>query len=780
MDDISNTKIWKKNFGLLPIHLSLAENDRNNYILLNGGHGDFCFSNNFQDLSAEEYFSKAWSSNTKNFVALKDDKVHLFNWKLNEIDEIDKNLVTSNFDKFYKYLLKNSFSSNSDVVPFLIDIFKQFRHHTGESQNASEALSILFNLLANLEDDVIDTDKWGLNTVHKPINYDMHLDRLKNGIGRSKPILDLILRHSSGILFQEAQKEAIFFKSQLNLFGDFDNDYITKKNLYTSVHYTPPFLSRSIVENVLNKLNLENKTELKIIDPACGSGEFLIEVLKQLKELNYVGKVYITGWDSSESAIYTSNFLLQYEKRTIWNDNLVFTLRHVYDSLLEVWSNDYDLILMNPPFISWEQMNQSAREATNSVFEIADLGKLTRPNLASAFFYKAINSLNPNGVIGCVIPSSLLTLDSYKKLRDVSREIITIDLIGKLGNFIFDDALTDVSIIIGHKPKEDSNPFMLWVKNEKGKVHEALRDLRKMQTEEQQTVDEKYYSIYKPLEFPITKENWKVISINENKMIKSFRALIASEKLVTLSKLFTVKQGIRTGSNNIFKLTDDKFKQLPDTEKNYFRHTIDNSSIEKGIIYDNLYVWYPYDKNGLIILSEEELSKKVPVYYSMLLEEKQKLQSRTSISSEKWWALSRHRAWQIEKTKKIISTEFGSSKSFAVDIEGKYNIERGYAWIPKKSFSNDDYYFYLAVFSSSFFDKLLSIYSKQLAGANNYYDLGNKYTKDIPIPNIFNEKIKSSNAYIRLKDIGHDIANEKPYSTNLLNSTIEEYFYNYD
>lgn len=117
MDDISNTKIWKKNFGLLPIHLSLAENDINNYILLNGGHGDFCFSNSFQDLSTEEYFSKAWSSNTKNFVALEEDKVHLFNWKLNETEEIEKRLVVSNFDKFYKYLLKNSYSSNSDIVP---------------------------------------------------------------------------------------------------------------------------------------------------------------------------------------------------------------------------------------------------------------------------------------------------------------------------------------------------------------------------------------------------------------------------------------------------------------------------------------------------------------------------------------------------------------------------------------------------------------------------------------------------------------------------------------
>ena len=107
-------------------------------------------------------------------------------------------------------------------------------------------------------------------------------------------------------------------------------------------------------------------------------------------------------------------------------------------------------------------------------------------------------------------------------------------------------------------------------------------------------------------------------------------------------------------------------------------------------------------------------------------------------------------------------------------------IERGNGWIAKKDFTPDDYYFYLSFFSSTFFDKLLSIYSKQLSGSNNYYDLGNKFIKDIPIPNVMNQNIRESSAYILLKNIGEELSLNKPYSSSILDNTIETYFYNYD
>lgn len=306
----------------------------------------------------------------------------------------------------------------------------------------------------------------------------------------------------------------------MDLFGTFSGSITTKNLIYSSIHYTPSYLARSIVENTLRTLNLDDLQEIKILDPACGSAEFLIEVLKQLKERNFQGTVKVQGYDSSETAINTSAFLLNYEKRTVWGDRLSFDVKKVNDSLVEDWENDYTIILMNPPFVSWEQLNDKAkREAIRFALNNNFNGK---PNQASAFFYKAIQHLAIGGTLGSVVPSSLFTLDAYLKLRKEVAEIVNIELLGKLGNFVFEDALTDVSIFIGHKPKTtNSIPTLLWTRNEKGVVHDALRELRKMQYASEDSKNKIDFSIFKPIQFPILEDSWKPISIKEHNLIKN-------------------------------------------------------------------------------------------------------------------------------------------------------------------------------------------------------------------------------------------------------------------
>ncbi|MCI0513132.1 SAM-dependent methyltransferase, partial [candidate division KSB1 bacterium] len=433
MKNLNKISTWKQSFGLLPIHLIPTLPDEPSFIMLNGGCGDFCLKTQTAEMSQEECHSLAWSCNTKNFVVLNESSVYIFNWTKDQPEIIAKKQVEDNFDKFYKYLVSNNYRSEHDIVPFVIDIFKQFRNLTQERTHAVAALNLLFVLLAGLEEDVyvLNFNKWGLESIEIPQNFDAYTNRLKNGFSNLKPVLDLIIRHASGILFQEAQKEVLFFDGQLDFWGAFSSKINSEKQRYSSVHYTPPYLARTIVENAIRELDT-TKPILKIFDPACGSSQFLVEVLKQLHENGYIGKVQITGWDSSLAAINISNFLLHYEKRTIWKERLDFHIQLVEDSLQEEWNNNYDLILMNPPFVSWEQLDKDSREAVRQVLGSKIIG---RPNQASAFFYKAIQALNRDGKIGCVIPSSLLTSDAYQKLRNDADDLISIDLIGKLGNF---------------------------------------------------------------------------------------------------------------------------------------------------------------------------------------------------------------------------------------------------------------------------------------------------------------------------------------------------------
>jgi adenine-specific DNA-methyltransferase len=389
------------------------------------------------------------------------------------------------------------------------------------------------------------------------------------------------------------------------------------------------------------------------------------------------------------------------------------------------------------------------------------------------FFYKAVTHLLPGGALGSVVPSSLFTFDAYSKLRNEISELVDIKFVGTLGNFVFEDALTDVSIFICKKLQNGGVPTFLWARNEKGVVHELLRELRKMQYSEEDTKNKIDFSIFKPHQFPLVSDTWKVISYKEESLIKDLKRYLIASKLSKVEDIFDVQQGIRTGNNDVFKISKSDYEELPSDEKKYFRPVIDNDSVSDGSLKTISYAWYPYDKSGVLINSEIEFSEKVPFFFKKIIPYKNGLENRARKDETNWWLLSEHRAWQRSKRMKLVSTEFGNSSSFAIDEKGDYVVERGYAWQPRQKFEKNDYYFYLALFSSPFFDKLLSIYSRRLLAA---YDLGKKHTKEIPIPNSQVEEVKNNPTYVKLVELGKRLSNGDSYVKAILDDIVVYYY----
>lgn len=754
MFDLIDPNQWRKAFGVYPINVKA--NTPNQYALLTGGAGDFCLDVS-PELDKSQFDSIAWSLNTKNYIAIEKDGVKIFNWAKDTVEPIKKRVVVDNIEKFYNYIISTSYTTSNDVVPFILGLFRKMRNITREKDAPIEALNYLYILLLSISQDVdrIDFDGYGISRVQIPYGFDLFIEDIRAGVKQIKPDLDIILRHCSGPIFQEAHRIVDTFFSDRDLFGDVSNKLITTLSDYSSTFYTPQYVARTIVEQCLRNIDT-NSQNLCIFDPACGSGEFLVEVLKQLHSLNYAGTVTIKGWDKSECGINTTSFLLRVAQKEYWGDRLTICLKVVDDSLTEEWDNDVDIILMNPPYKAWELLSKEERECVSGVFPYAT----TKPNLAIPFFYKAIQSLKETGMLGCVLPSTFFTSDNYSSIRTELKELYISKLVGKLGNYVFENALTDVSIYVGQKKQGLDFTTLIWCNNEKGVAQKALCALRKIQCANIPESEEKGYSIYRPAMYPDINNSWKIISKSDYNFRLKLSELIHFGLLVQLQSVFTVKQGIRTGDNRTFIISKEQYDNLTKNEKKYYRPSIDNGAIANGKTIIKNYVWFPYDECGLLIKTEEQLLSEAPASYERFLVVKEKLVNRKSISNkDHWWVLSRHREWLLKSDTRIVSTEFGNAKSFAIDVDGTFVIERGHAWIPKRKFSEEEYYFYLAFFSSSTFEKMLSIYSTQLAGGNAYV-LSAKFTNQIPILSANLVRDRDMDAFNKLVQLGKAITSD--------------------
>lgn len=772
---------WAANSGMLPMPLYPNNADKR-FKMLSGGWNDFCIdlSGELGDISS--FNSRSWSSGSQHYINILSNDVVIFDWSnINNASptKIPVENVAVRFDKFIQIINSRSSRSDKDVLSFIMNIFNRIRTYTQNKNSALESLNILFKLLISIKEESseINCKEWGIEDVQIPVDFHKFTMELRRGaIDGITPDLDLILCHCAGPLFEIAHRNVRMFDPQLDLFTvASSNVKYNQADRYSSLHYTPQYIVRSIVENALRSAKISERNALTIFDPACGSGIFLIEVLSQLKKETFNGTITLKAWDVSDVALQTTKFVLEYYNRTQWRGRLNIIIRKVEDSLMEDWGNDNDIILMNPPFVSFELLNGQKRK--DSVMEVMQrFGGIRKPNQAAAFFVKSIYSLSANGVIGTILPSSLLYANQYREMRSQVQEIINLSIVGRLGNYVFENALTDTSIVCGIKKVISDSPYLIWCKNEPHVTERALIELRKIQLGGIQSVKNEQYNIYIPDRFPVIRNSWNVVSHDDAIFYTNIERAIPLKYLARLGDVFTVRQGAITGRKGLFNITIEEYNSLPENERRYYRPLLTSGDIRNGVVSSNCFVWFPYDNNGLTITSEDDL-QKLKWSWEYLQKSKPLLEKR--VSAPAWWAWTSPRQWQLEKAQRLYSQRFGDASMFGIGERNDYVIEDGNTFTPQKEgYSLDELYFYLAFFSSSVFNRLLAIYSKHIMKG---YDMGNEQIKNIPIiqfkrPCLPNLSDMDKEAQACLISIGKDLSKGSPISQKEIGKIISAYY----
>lgn len=217
-----------------------------------------------------------------------------------------------------------------------------------------------------------------------------------------------------------------------HIYEDFLADETGQKK--KGVVYTPPYLVQFLIDRCM-PLN-EPKEKFKVIDPACGSGIFLVGAFKRMiqwwrvrnnwtkpkkeniEELKQLLLNNIFGCDLEEEAVTLSYFSLglalldALSPKEIWNnvhfDNLIETNLYTGDFFRTLQEdklpNNFDLVIGNPPFNS-EFTEWATIIDKNTKIENPERPDVPDNQIALLFLEQSFRLLNNKGHCCLILPS---------------------------------------------------------------------------------------------------------------------------------------------------------------------------------------------------------------------------------------------------------------------------------------------------------------------------------------------------------------------------------------
>ena len=768
------TSIWSRQFGLATAPLFESEDTvppGEHTLLLDGGSGTLALS-----VSADELWKDAnpaawaWSSDTPHHVTVTPDKVGIIRWdRPIEPRVFDRSSVERGLDRFYLYLNDDRLRSNKSVVEHLLGFFRRIRalsHAAGITDiRTTEVFATALAQLIAPGEAMLRPDAFGLPEDGPALYVKLdenalraavaEIERGSGSLGLLKLYPGLAIRHAGGQLFQEAHFELLRGDPGFDLFGLVGAPEV-KPTRRGGTHFTPPALARSLVEQVFSSLpDLQKRPRMTLCDPACGSGAFLHEAFRALRRMDFKGHLQLIGRDISTAAIAMARFVMATAMRSWKPEGGVNVDLQVGNSLGEFGIPRADVILMNPPFIAFGDQTPEQRDQLRA----ATSGTAGRGDYSMAFVVRALEALNDGGVVGTLFPASLLSQKAAGSWREQILGLGQVRLLASIGDFgLFTHAMVQVACaVIGKPGVRHPDEFIAMVtENEPSATNSALRQLRKLDgSAPSNAIVEEGWSL-----FPVPnsalrgRPTWRLATPKAERVLRTLREML----LPTVGELFEVTQGVQTGLNEVLLLTVDEWRALPKRERALFRLATMSDSIQNARIVKPYHVFFPYRTSGPMFLQEDEVQRAAPMYFSMYLApNRQRLSRRASIAKAgrtDWWGLMRPRAFAFDERPRIISKFFAAEGGFAVDLEADYLAVMGHVWLPKGSLADNDedallisdiLSAYCALFNSSVFIKLLSLYAPHVAGGQ--YDVSSRNVAPVPVPNLRELSIDSTRGH---------------------------------
>lgn len=455
------------------------------------------------------------------------------------LDNSDLRLVAKNLEKYDEFKFsthlfqsgtfweqddfKNRIEGNSSPYEFLLEHLLQARKRIHDelvqlelSKQIGDKLLIISILVKFLEEIKVDEEKHTLNEIYQKHNIESNSFAEAIESNKIFNILDELSAEFNGKIFNQftdVEKSTIqkvdlkslaqFLSADIDIptqqyfiWKQYDFKFLPAEvisSIYENftgegeknVVYTPIHLVNLMIDEVmpLDKADLFINEDFKILDPACGSGVFLVAAYKRLLQWWFINnekpidsqtakrilEENIFGVDIEETAVLVSIFGLtttlldRLSPKEIWN-NLEFkdlSEDNIQEINFKDWISDnkkeddstkkyFDLIIGNPPFKNNKQKGIPEKEFKKLFGKTVPGNKLSLMFLESALYF--------GKKVCMIIPSNIFLYNKASTNQAYREHIFTDYTVQKIYDF------THLRRVLFHG-KADTPVLTLTIKN---------------------------------------------------------------------------------------------------------------------------------------------------------------------------------------------------------------------------------------------------------------------------------------------------------------------------